>query len=73
MAEEEGFEPPRRLLDLPVFETGLFNHLSISPIKKTHRVAHDKTEAWWVLWQKTRLTASSFSSKNVLPFLFSTD
>ena len=25
MAEKEGFEPPRRSLDLPVFKTGPFN------------------------------------------------
>ncbi len=25
MAEDEGFEPPRRLLDLPVFKTGPFS------------------------------------------------
>ena len=25
MAEKEGFEPPRRLLDLPVFKTGPFS------------------------------------------------
>ena len=25
MAEKEGFEPPRRLLGLPVFKTGPFN------------------------------------------------
>ena len=31
MAEKEGFEPPRRFLDLMVFKTILFNHLSISP------------------------------------------
>ena len=28
------FERPRRFLDLPVFKTGLFNHLSTSPYKK---------------------------------------
>ena len=31
MAEELGFEPRRRSLDLPVFKTGPFNHLGIPP------------------------------------------
>ena len=31
VAEMEGFEPPRRFLDLSVFKTELFNHLSTSP------------------------------------------
>ena len=31
MAEELGFEPRRRFLDLPVFKTGPFNHLGIPP------------------------------------------
>ena len=31
MAEKEGFEPPRQLPDLPVFKTGPFSHLGISP------------------------------------------
>lgn len=31
MAEEEGFEPPRRLPDLSIFKTEPFNHLGIPP------------------------------------------
>lgn len=31
MAEEEGFEPPRRVTDLLVFETSPFSHLGIPP------------------------------------------
>ena len=31
MAEKEGFEPPRDFHHLPVFKTGPFNHLGISP------------------------------------------
>ena len=34
-AEELGFEPRRRLPDLPVFKTGPFNHLGIPPCKWT--------------------------------------
>ena len=34
-AEELGFEPRRRLPDLPVFKTGPFNHLGIPPYKWT--------------------------------------
>ena len=31
VAEKQGFEPWRRLHDLPVFKTGPFNHLGTSP------------------------------------------
>ena len=31
MAEKEGFEPPRDVNHLPVFKTGPFSHLGISP------------------------------------------
>ena len=31
LAEKEGFEPPRRLPDLPHFECGPFSHLGTSP------------------------------------------
>ena len=34
MAEKEGFEPPRGLLLLPVFKTGPFSLLGISPCIK---------------------------------------
>ncbi len=33
MAEKGGFEPPQGLHLLPVFETGPFSHLGISPTK----------------------------------------
>lgn len=34
MAEKGGFEPPQGLHLLPVFETGPFSRLGISPVKK---------------------------------------
>ena len=34
MAEEKGFEPLRRFLDLPVFKTGPFNQTWVFLLKK---------------------------------------
>jgi hypothetical protein len=34
MAEKEGFEPPRRFTDLPVFKTGPFNQAWVFLQKK---------------------------------------
>ena len=43
MAEKEGFEPPRDFHHLPVFKTGPFNHLGISPFNKNIKLLVDPT------------------------------
>ena len=49
MAEELGFEPRRRLHDLPVFKTGPFNRLGIPPYLVDPEGLEPSTRRLWAV------------------------